>query len=140
MAYILSNPLPKLPVRPSARLDSVILGRHALGHRNPQHLAIAQGVLAGAHVEEARVDAGHDDGLAPALRRGIKDVLEDFRQGALPERNIQLILPGGSRAGVDARSAADAVLEDREAGVDLSRLLHALGRVDGDVPGGLGTS
>ncbi len=110
------------------RGDAGVVGRFlGLGEDGAQHLGVAQRVLARAEVGQAGVDAGHDDRLAAAGAGRVEDVLERLGERALPEGHVDGLPgpPAGIRVGVGQRPAADAVFQDRQAGVDLLGFFHA---------------
>lgn len=67
-------------------------------------------------------------------------MLERLGERALPERDIRLLSGFSDGLGICCRAAPDAVLEDRERGVDLPRLVHPRDVVDYLVSGRFGTS
>ena len=65
-------------------------------------------------------------------------MLERLCEGALSERDVGFLSGLGDGLGIRCRAAPDAVLEDREGGVDLPRLVHPRDIVDHLVPGRFG--
>lgn len=123
-SYILLDPFLQLLVRPRHRRLGIVNDGRLPGKQDTQRLSIPQRVPAGPNIRQRRVHARNDDRLARAMRRRVQDVLEDLGQRALAPRDMRLALAGGD-GGVGLGLAADAVLEHRQAGVDLARLLDA---------------
>ena len=141
MSYVGLDPDAELLVVPGCRDKRVVLGCLGFGDDGAEHLGVAQRVLAGADVGQAGVDAGHDDRLAAADAGRVEDVLEGLGEGALPEGDVDGLLGwfSGVGVGVGEGPAPDAVLEDRQAGVDLARFFHAACVVRRLVACGLGS-
>ncbi len=130
-SYVGLDPGVELPIVPGCGDEGIVFGCLGLGDDRAKHLGVAQGVFAGANVGQAGVHASHDDRLAAAGAGRIEDVFESLGEGALPEGDVGGLLGwfSGVGVGVGEGPAANAVFEDRQAGVDLARFFHAAGVV-----------
>jgi hypothetical protein len=113
-------------MRPRGGFHGIVLDHNWLGRSSLEEGGVPERALGGTDVEEAGVDAGYDNSLAAPVGRRIKDMFQDPGQCGLPEGDVGIL---GGGANVDAGPSTNAVLEDGKTGVDLSRFLHALGRM-----------
>lgn len=125
---------------PSSRRIPILSNRLSIRLRQNYalHLRVAQRLPTRTNVDDTRVDARDHHRLALACATGVEQVLQNLGQATAPERYMWFLplctlLRAVQGRGIGLDLSANAVLQDRQAHVDLARFAHTIRSVMEDV-------